>query len=98
MFCLFPPSLGVSRGTWVCVHVFSVRGWGSAFSVGRLQRLGVLLSATLSGSCKSGRLACHPPPIVSAATSQIPRMLLASSAGSSPALNLGHQDTPGVAE
>lgn len=36
-----PPGSGVSRGTWVCVHVF-IRtrvcvcvGWGSVFAVGR---------------------------------------------------------------
>lgn len=36
-----------------------------------------------------------PSLFIPAATRQVPRMAAAPSAGSSPALNLGHQDTPG---
>lgn len=46
------------------------------------------------GATGRSRLAYHPP-IIPAATSQIPRTLLAPPAGHSPALILGRQDTPG---
>lgn len=54
VFCLFPTRLGVSRGTWVCVHVFNrtrVFAWrtGLSFLVGRSLWFPVL-SVTLSGS------------------------------------------------
>lgn len=53
------------------------------------------LSATLSGSYKSEPAGLLSSQHIPTSSSHISRMLLAPSAGSSPALNLGRQDTPG---
>lgn len=97
VFCLFPPRLGVSRGTWVCVHVFNRT---RVFVCG----VGLCLFRK-GGRCGFWYSPCDPAvgagwpaylPIIPNGHQPNSRMASGFFAGSSLALNLGHRDdTPG---